>query len=96
MTTPCWKWIRISDFRVLEAMCSHGNCLTPNGHLCDQLVVTDEGGVVDLSHPGEYGRLPYRVRLWNKDCGCNVDVLIDQELRVYWLSELCVREAKVE
>ncbi len=95
MTTPCWKWLRSTDFWTLEAICSHGSVLTPTGDKCDQLCVDNQGEVLDM-RPDQYGSLPYRVKLWSAECGCEVDVLIDKDRRCYWLSELCVKETKVE
>lgn len=93
MAVPCWKWHRVADLSVLVATCQHGNGLTPDGDPCDELMVMDDGEVMHYWRPpGPIVRLPYRVRLWNQDCGCSVDVLIDEERRVYWLTELCVRE----
>lgn len=96
MARPCWNWLACRGFRVLEATCEHGNILTPDGDKCDQLFVHDDGTVVLDSQAGKMASLPVKTKLRSNECGCQVDVLVDVDRRVYWLSELCVRKVDID
>lgn len=82
MAQPYWRWHLddISPMRMLMADCQHGHRLSDGGDRCDYLILYPE-------------ELPWRGVLWNEDCHCKFDVLVERDWRVYWLNELCVKES---
>jgi hypothetical protein len=95
MAQPCWEWHTSDGMALLVAECRHGHRLTPCGDPCRELLLDDEGGVLDHLHPcGEDVFLPWRGRLWNRECGCGCDVVVELDRQVY--AGLCVSEVSYD